>query len=45
MADSSSFNIDSSLSDLNELLQTKWARLAVVTEFAAPLGTLSAASF
>ena len=45
MADSSLFDIDSSLPDLNELLQTRWARLAVATASAAPSGAPLAAPF
>ena len=44
MADSSLFNINSSLPDLNELLQTRWARPAIATAD-APSGAPSAALF
>ena len=44
MANSSLFNIDLSLPDLNKLLQTKQAYLAIAT-MDAPLGTPSAALF
>ena len=44
MADSFLFNINSSLPDLNKLLQTKWAHPAVITAD-APSGAPSAALF
>ena len=44
MADSFLFNINSSLPDLDKLLQTKWAHPAVTTAD-APSGTPSAALF
>lgn len=45
MADSSLFNINSSLPNLEELLQTRWARPAVATASAAPSGAPLAAPF
>ena len=45
IADSFSFNINSSLPDLDELLHTRWACPAVATKSVAPSGTPSAASF